>query len=220
MKRANVNTPSGVIYDTGFKRIYVKNIQKLTNAQICVLNAGDEVVKETGNQKHIYIVSYKEQGQGMCLTYTDASVVETVSYDLINGVWTYNSTDSTSLSGGGSGGGGSAETRYKHFIHLTFLDGCDGEYTIDGYVILENTSNTQFDATTFKALFNSADIDVNSANWKIMTTLSNQYYLQEYDDLKLCCYKYNSEDDCFSNEINTYSGSLTISTITDAVSEI
>lgn len=218
MKRADVNTPSGVIYDTGFKRIYVKNIQKLTNDQICVLNAGDEVVKETGNQKHIYIVSYKEQGQGMCLTYTDATYVETVSYDLINGVWTYNSTDSTSLSGGGSGGGGSAETRYKHFIHLTFIDGCDGEYDINGWVVLENTSNTQFNATTFKALFNSPNLEENSDR-KIMTTLSNQCIQVGWEVLTACCYTYNATSDTFNCEAN-YSGELTLATISDTVSEI
>lgn len=219
MKRANVNTRSGVIYDTGFKRIYVKNIQKLTNDQICVLNTGDEVIKETGSQKHTYIVSYKEQGQGMCLTYTDATYVETVSYDLINGVWTYNSTDSTELSGGGSGGGGSAETKYKHFIHLTFVDGCDGEYTLDGWVILENTTNTQYNATTFKALFDSPDIEIYGANYKIMTTISNQYYLKEYSPLMACCYAYNSTNDGFVNE-GEYSSGLTLATITDTVSEI
>ncbi len=218
MKRADVNTPSGVIYDTSLKRIYVKNITKLTNDQIKVLMSGDEVVKETGNQKHTYIVSYKEQGQGMCLTYADATYVETVSYDLINGVWTYNSTDSTELSGGGSGGGGSVEKKYKHFIHLTFLDGCDGEYDIDGWVILENNSNTQFDATTFKALFNSPNLYEDS-DAKIMTILSNQYIKVSYDRLMACCYRYNTTDDFFNCEAD-YSGELTLSTISDTVSEI
>lgn len=114
----------------------------------------------------------------------------------------------------GSGGG---DTKYKHFIHLTFLDGCGGDYTIDGYVVIENTSNTQFDATTFKALFNSADIDVYGANHKIMTTLSNQYYKQEGEDLKVCCYRYDGTDDAFACDSGTYSGSLTLATITDTV---
>lgn len=175
MKRANVNTRSGVIYDTGFKRIYVKNIQKLTNDQICVLNTGDEVIKETGSQKHTYIVSYKEQGQGMCLTYTDATYVETVSYDLVNGVWTYNSTDSTELSGGGSGGGGTSyeagtgiditgstisvdtsvvQTKlYSHHLLVHMLDGCDETHDYDFYVI--STRATSYDNTSFKALFDS-----------------------------------------------------------------
>lgn len=218
MKRADVNTPSGVIYDTSLKRIYVKNITKLTNDQIKVLMSGDEVVKETGNQKHTYIVSYKEQGQGMCLTYTDATYVETVSYDLINGVWTYNSTDSTSLSGGGSGGGGSAETRYRHFIHLTFLDGCSSEQ--EGYVILENTSNTQFDATTFKALF-SQNIEIGGTPYKIMPILSNQYLTDDYNHFAICGYSYSPNSDVFdAGGSFSYTDYLTLATISDTVSEI
>ena len=59
------------------------------------LNAGDKVVKVTGEQKHTYIVSYKGEGvgEGLCLTYTDASVIETVSYDFTSEGWAYNSTD-------------------------------------------------------------------------------------------------------------------------------
>lgn len=59
------------------------------------LNCGDRIVKKTGNQKHLYLVSYKGEGvdEGICLTYTDASVIETVSYDLTDEGWAYNSTD-------------------------------------------------------------------------------------------------------------------------------
>lgn len=128
---------------------------------------------------------------------------------LINGVY-------FNLPSGGSGGGGSAETRYKHFIHLTFTDGCDVEYDIDGWVVLENTSNTQFDATTFKALFNSTDIDVYGANHKIMTTLSNQCIRVGGDALMACCYRYDATSDTFNCEAS-YSGELTLTTITDTV---
>jgi hypothetical protein len=75
------------------------NITALTNDEISGLKAGDVVVKVTGNQKHSYRVSYKENGQGICLTYTDASVAETVSYDYVGDTWTYNSTDVTPLAG-------------------------------------------------------------------------------------------------------------------------
>lgn len=66
--------------------------------KICkALKCGDIVVKKTGNQRHSYRVSYKENNQGLCLTYCDASCVETVSYDYIEGHWVYNSTDITPL---------------------------------------------------------------------------------------------------------------------------
>lgn len=71
----------------------VSDITALTNEQCNSLKAGNIVVKKTGNQKHSYRVSYKEDNQGMCLTYVDASVSETVSYDYVGGNWTYNSTD-------------------------------------------------------------------------------------------------------------------------------
>lgn len=80
-------------------KLEVSNITQLTKAQLDQLKAGDVVVKITGNQKHSYRVSYKGEGagQGICLTYSDASIVETVSYDRSGSNWVYNSTDVSSL---------------------------------------------------------------------------------------------------------------------------
>lgn len=199
---------TGVIFDVSLKRIYVNNIKTLTNDQIAVLSSGDEVIKQTGNQKHTYIVSYKEDGQGMCLTYTDASVVETVSYDLINGVWTYNSTDSTSITGGGGGGTTyeagtgiditgstiSVDTSvistkiYTHKMRLTMLDNCDESMSYDFCV---NTSRaTQYDATSFKALFG----DDGACKY-----MYECYYLDTSENLSYHCeVYYNDESDKFS----------------------
>lgn len=71
----------------------VESVESLSSEQIDSLKAGDIVVKKTGNQRHAYIVSYKENGQGICLTYTDASCVETVSYDKSGDEWVFNSKD-------------------------------------------------------------------------------------------------------------------------------
>lgn len=79
------------------KKIEVKDITKMTDNQINKLECGDKVVKNTNGQYHCYTVSYKQNGVGICLTYTDASVVETVSYDYTEGEWVYNSTDITHL---------------------------------------------------------------------------------------------------------------------------
>ena len=59
------------------------------------LQVGDKIVKVTGKQKHLYVVSYKGEGEdeGICLTYTDAAGTETVSYDRTADGWVYNSTD-------------------------------------------------------------------------------------------------------------------------------
>lgn len=84
---------TGVIFDVGVKRIFVEDIKTLTNAQIDALECGDMVVKKTGKMKHTYFVTYKEEKHGICLSYFDATGIETQSYDYINGVWTYNSED-------------------------------------------------------------------------------------------------------------------------------
>ena len=75
--------------------VEVEDITAIDGDILDSLNAGDKVVKVTGEQKHTYIVSYKGEGvgEGLCLTYTDASVIETVSYDFTSEGWAYNSTD-------------------------------------------------------------------------------------------------------------------------------
>ena len=77
------------------------NIKELSTADINKLKAGDIVLKKDSTGKHAYIVSYKKDGTGICLTYVDASVAETVSYDYNSGTkeWVYNSTDITPLEG-------------------------------------------------------------------------------------------------------------------------
>ena len=71
----------------------ITNITTLTDDEINSLEAGDIVLKKTGNQYHTYIVSYKEEGQGICLSYFNAGYSETVSFDYVDGEWVYNSTD-------------------------------------------------------------------------------------------------------------------------------
>lgn len=79
------------------KKIETTNITTLTTEQLNALNCGDIVIKLTGEYKHSYRVSFKKDDEGICLTYSDASLVETVSYDLVEGEWVYNSTDSTTI---------------------------------------------------------------------------------------------------------------------------
>ena len=90
-------TKDDVVQFVGYGEI--DDMTKLTTEQINSLKCGDVIVKITGNQKHAYIVSYKEEEQGICLTYTDAENVETVSYDYTDGEWVYNSTDITNIGG-------------------------------------------------------------------------------------------------------------------------
>lgn len=192
----------------------------------CVLETVDAVY--TGyliyNNEYVVLITYSGNSQQLKMLELD---LENKTYKIVDEELSINelrrlveTPSSSGEGGGGEGGGGSTETKYKHFIHLTFTDGCDGDYTIDGYVVIENTSNAQYTATTFKALFDSANIEVYGTDFKIMTTLTNQYYMQEYEDLKVCCYRYDSDGDAFACDINTYSGGLTLATISDTVSEI
>lgn len=78
--------------------IEVEDITALTGAQLDALEIGAKVAKKTGTAKHLYVVSYKDaENGGLCLTYTDASTVETVSYDHTESGWAYNSTDKGSI---------------------------------------------------------------------------------------------------------------------------
>ena len=83
--------------DTRDVTLEVTNIKALTKAQCEKLKCGDKVLKKTGNQRHLYLVTYKEHHVGMCLSYVDASVVETQSYDYSGNTWVYNSEDKTPL---------------------------------------------------------------------------------------------------------------------------
>lgn len=78
--------------------IKVDDITALTAAQLDALNVGDKVVKVTGNEEHLYWVTYKAKtGGGLCLSYFDATTAETVSYDRTESGWAYNSTDKGSI---------------------------------------------------------------------------------------------------------------------------
>lgn len=73
----------------------VTNINAIDQEVLDNLQVGDKIVKVTGKQKHLYVVTYKGEGvgEGICLTYTDAAGTETVSYDYTADGWVYNSTD-------------------------------------------------------------------------------------------------------------------------------
>ena len=77
--------------------VVVSNMQELTNEQIEKLDCGSTVIKEDESGKHAYIVTFRS-ATGICMSYFDATCVETVSYDLVEGQWTYNSTDVGHLS--------------------------------------------------------------------------------------------------------------------------
>ena len=72
-----------------------EDVKALSNSQINLLRCGDYLVKKDASGEHAYKVTFKKEGVGMCLTYMDASVIETQSYDYVDGEWVYNSEDKT-----------------------------------------------------------------------------------------------------------------------------
>ena len=80
--------------------VEVEDITAIPGEVLDELPIGGKIAKKTGTAQHLYIVSYKDaENGGICLTYTDASTVETVSYDHTESGWAYNSTDKTNIGG-------------------------------------------------------------------------------------------------------------------------
>lgn len=73
--------------------IHTNNITNLSDKDIDNLKPGDIVLKKTNNMEHTYIVTYKEEHKGICISYYAAGYSETVSYDYTDEHWVYNSTD-------------------------------------------------------------------------------------------------------------------------------
>lgn len=116
-----------------------------------------------------------------------------------------------------------AVAKYKHFIELTFVDGCSEE--LKGFVILENKSNIPYTASTFKDLF-TKEITVNggSSTWNIIPSITSQYFeLYGNDRPAPCLYYYDDQTDIFDNNTypdGGYSSGLTLQSLTDSVSTL
>lgn len=78
------------------KRLVVTDITNIDGNAIEALRAGDMVIKRDSTGDHSYRVSFRG-ATGICLTYSDCENVETVAYDKVEGVWTYDSTDVTHI---------------------------------------------------------------------------------------------------------------------------
>ena len=84
----------GTYVQVGGQKVFVSQDITALSGNICsALRCGDIVAKEDSTGRHSYVVSYKKVGEGLCLTYVDASCVETHSYDYVEGSWVYNSKD-------------------------------------------------------------------------------------------------------------------------------
>ena len=87
------------LLSSGVGEVYgASSITELSDEMLSGLKVGDCVQKKTGNMKHAYFVTYKEEEHGICLSYFAAGYLETVSYDYTGGHWVYNSTDVVNVS--------------------------------------------------------------------------------------------------------------------------
>ncbi len=145
-----------------------EDVKALSNAQIDLLRCGDYLVKKDASGEHAYKVTYKSD-TGMCLTYYDASVIETQSYDKIDGVWTYNSEDKTpnllevqnvedapsgtiqdalGLDSNGDLVKGTISGGTKLYRHVLALTSSDFQYTNSGSLYYVSTESYPFDLST------------------------------------------------------------------------
>ena len=76
--------------------VEASEMESIAGALLDDLECGDIVVKHTVAEGkdlyHSYIVSHK-QATGICFTYFACGYLETISYDKVEGVWTFNSKD-------------------------------------------------------------------------------------------------------------------------------
>lgn len=80
--------------ESSVKNVVVADIKAIDGAILSELKCGDIVSKEDATGKHAYVVTFKKDNTGLCLTYDDGSgYIETVSYDYTDSAWVYNSTD-------------------------------------------------------------------------------------------------------------------------------
>ena len=81
------------LFTSDYKRVFVEDVKNIDGEILSQLKCGDIVIKHDESGEHAYVVSFKSE-TGCCLTYADASCVETQSYDYVDDTgWVYNSQD-------------------------------------------------------------------------------------------------------------------------------
>lgn len=77
-------------------KVVVDDIEAISGDVLDDLECGDLVIKHTVESGkdlyHTYIVSHKQE-TGICISYNTTGYSETISYDKVDGVWTFNSKD-------------------------------------------------------------------------------------------------------------------------------
>lgn len=151
------------LVDSVTTTIDVDNIETLTDSELNSLKVGDIVRKKTGNQKHCYIVTYKEENHGICLSYFDCGYLETISYDYTDGHWLFNSkdvqetqsklisgTNIKTINGNSILGSGNLDVGTKRYLHKL--------------IIIEKDEHDNKLITTFMGISNNSKLPSNTDN--------------------------------------------------------
>lgn len=167
------------------------------------LNAGKPILWYENSTTCYYIDTISKSGDDVILTKGGKSITITSA----NAV-----TETGEIAGGGK--------LYTHNIELTFLDGCEATKNITFRVI--TSSESAYNATTFKALFNVGELQAKTCglfnNALIETSEENEPYA--FGELT-----YETENDYFdfTNNVGNSNydvSNLTLQTITDNVVEM
>lgn len=156
----------------GLVALEVSNVKTLTTEQCNKLQCGDVVVKKDSMGEHAYVVTFKSD-TGMCLTYSDASVVETQSYDKTDNAWVYNSEDKIDIT--------NTKPLYFHPIAI----GLTSKYYLT--MIIINNDSTPFTRETFIAYLKAQTgrFLVNGAYYDASFYLSPSYVQKATDTMYL-----------------------------------
>ena len=138
------------------------DVKALSNSQINQLRCGDYLVKKDASGEHAYKVTFKKEGVGMCLTYHDASVIETQSYDYVDGNWVYNSEDKTpnllEVLTEEDIEGGTIDNAKPIYVHPINLNNSTTREKVG--CLIFNNDPTPFTSTTFKQYIKALSIAV------------------------------------------------------------
>ena len=167
-------------------KIEVTNIEQMSDEQLDALKVGDVVQKITGEQKHNYIVTYKEEKHGICLSYFACGYLETVSYDYVGGHWVFNSKDvcetqeklvsgtniktinGTSVLGSGNIAIQGGTQLYKHEFRLDLFDPREEVFSDTVYVICHVISKKS-------TAFVRSDFDSELIDWNFISIKGNEW---------------------------------------------
>lgn len=177
-------------------KVEVANITAIDGAILTDLKAGDIVVKQTGDQRHTYVVTYKEENKGICLSYFDAGYLETVSYDYVTNAWVYNSTDvvtvpavsgtndgtnwtSLTINNDTYGIGGGGSQLYAHNLMISYSNSTTGD-TLTGNAYFISSDDTAITKDNIIAKLVAAGYDTSAKRMVFSGTIyvgtNTQYY--------------------------------------------